>query len=101
MGDVLGEMTGMEPEDLIPSDQPQLYVASTKENYHGAACIFYPGFLERTKKVIGDQFFIIPSSVHILQNFRMFSEEPAEVVPECENEVMCSIIDRFGYEVRA
>lgn len=64
MGDVLGEMIGMESEDLIPSDQSQLYVASTKENYHGAACILYPGFLEMAKKVVGDQFFIIPSSVH-------------------------------------
>ena len=37
---------------------------------------------------------------YMQQNFRMFSGEPVEVVLECENEVMRSIIDRFGYEVR-
>ena len=33
------------------------------------------------------------------RNFRMFSGEPTEVILECENEVMRSMIDRFGYDV--
>ena len=33
------------------------------------------------------------------QNFRMFSGEATEVILECENEVMRSMIDRFGFDV--
>ena len=64
MGDVLVEMTGMDPSDMIPSVEPQLFVASTRDSDRGAACILYPGFLEAAKNVVGDQFFILPSSIH-------------------------------------
>ena len=64
MADVLGEMMGTDPMNVFPPAEPAFYVASTTDGQRGAACVLYPGFLEAAKKVVGDQFFILPSSVH-------------------------------------
>ena len=64
LSDVLGEMIGDMEYTESPPNVPQLYVASTRDSHYGAASVFYPGFLEAAKQVVGDQFFVLPSSLH-------------------------------------
>ncbi len=49
-----------------PTEEPVVYVASTKNGCLGAGVIGYPGFLEESARQLGGSFFILPSSVHEL-----------------------------------
>ena len=53
----MGEQLGM--EDEIP-----MYIVSTKSGFNGAGAIFYDGICDRIRKKIGEDFYIIPSSIH-------------------------------------
>lgn len=41
-----------------------LWVLTNKSMYYGATCLFYPGVLEETAGLFGEDFYIIPCSVH-------------------------------------
>ena len=42
----------------------KIWIATTRSHYYGASVILYPGFLERAREVIGEDFYVVPSSVH-------------------------------------
>lgn len=53
------------PGKLLPPDEgPEMYVATVEGFTFGAAVIMYPGFLDRAERILGGDYFIIPSSVH-------------------------------------
>lgn len=55
-----GEMTGMPfMDDVVP-----FYILSNENKINGAACIFYPDLLEWIADKLGDDLYIIPSSIH-------------------------------------
>ena len=61
----LEKAAGEEPgtfEGTFPG--PGLVILSTAGFIHGAAAVFYPGFLEGIAEKLGGGFFLIPSSVH-------------------------------------
>lgn len=72
----MAEMLGM------PSmGGPALYVATTDDGVKGASVIAYPGFMEEASKLMGGNFYILPSSVH---EVLLLSEKEAPGCSELE-----------------
>lgn len=61
LSEILGAMTGMEPEDVGGSN---ITVVSNAEMLKGASAIFYPGVMDQCAEQVGGNFFMLPSSVH-------------------------------------
>jgi len=57
---VMAELTGM-PET---EEEDVLFVLSNEYRSFGAAAVLYPGELERIGECLGEDFFVLPSSVH-------------------------------------
>ncbi len=56
-----------ERENLLAApeaDRDQMYVLSNRARSYGAACIVYPYVLEMIGGILGEDFFVLPSSVH-------------------------------------
>lgn len=65
MQEVLEEMMGIHEEFSAGQDRNiPLTVLTNARRLHGAACILYPGMLERIGKRMKNSFYIIPSSIH-------------------------------------
>ena len=58
MGSVLGMLGGEEATD------GQLVVVTTEDMVKGASAIFYPGMMDSASRMLKQDFFILPSSVH-------------------------------------
>lgn len=62
MKDVIAEMLEL---DLEESDEEDfMYVLSNESRSYGAACMLYEGVLEMIGKELGENYYVIPSSVH-------------------------------------
>ena len=48
----------------LEGNQLPMYVLTNVRRYYGAACIVYPGVLQKMAAVLQDDYYIIPSSVH-------------------------------------
>lgn len=65
MREMLEEVMGLREE--LPEEQDgeiELAVLTNARRLHGAACILYPGMLERIGELKKNSFYIIPSSIH-------------------------------------
>lgn len=63
MIDVISELSGREVED----DRNLHVVRTTHPSYlYGAGVIFYPSFVQNCQSVVGNSFYVIPSSIHEL-----------------------------------
>lgn len=66
MTSVLRELLGA--SDPFPDDDLQLsfplYMLSNRSRVNGSGCLLYPGLLQEIAGRLGDDFFILPSSVH-------------------------------------
>ncbi len=60
MADTLKEFTDI----AIDDGNVPMYVLTNQEKVYGAACILYPGVLKKAAETIGDDLYVIPSSVH-------------------------------------
>lgn len=79
MREVLEEMMGIH-EDFSPEQDIPLTVLTNIRRTHGAACILYPGMLERIGERKKNSFYIIPSSIHeVLILEKTGAEEPGEM----------------------
>ena len=65
MADVMMELarSGEVPEEYQPDDMV-IWVATVESKERGAAVIFYPNFLNHVGQMLGEDFVIIPSSIH-------------------------------------
>lgn len=45
---------------------PEIYVLTNRENWYGAAVALYPGTLQKVREMVGEDFYILPASVHEL-----------------------------------
>ena len=65
MMDVLREMMGGNaPEELLPADDPQMYVMTNDSKINGAAAMIFTDKIDDFAKDIGANLFILPSSIH-------------------------------------
>lgn len=58
---IICKMTGI--ADIPPLDN-RLFVATNRQKLHGAGVILYPGLLKDFSKEIGEDLYILPSSIH-------------------------------------
>lgn len=70
-------LAGMEEDELdelVGEERCPMYILTNKERALGAGVLLYPGILEQAQKLLGDNFYILPSSIH-----------ECILIPECEN----------------
>lgn len=79
MREVLEEMLGIHEEFSTGQDADiPLTVLTNVRRTHGAACILYPGMLEKIGELKKNSFYIIPSSIHEI----LILEKTGTEVPE-------------------
>lgn len=59
LDELLDQMSESGGRDKIP-----MYVLSNEQKLYGAACILYPGVLKKFAEKMGQDFYVLPSSVH-------------------------------------
>lgn len=96
MMEILDELPGgnhMEEEEV------PMYVLTNASNYWGAGCILYPGMLRACAEKIGNEFYLLPSSVHemifIPCDKVSEPEELVRIVREV-NRTQVSLLDRLS-----
>lgn len=81
-GEEWAEENGLEN---ISASTP-MYVLTNMERCQGAAVILYPGVLQNMEHILGDRFYILPSSIHecilMPQSDRYTQDELSEIVAE-------------------
>lgn len=105
---LFGSVTGREPENYLYSGntpEDQLLVLTTEEGRLGASALLYPGMQEQIGKIVGGDYFVLPSSVHevliLPDNGEQTPSELAKMVKGInENEVaphdrLCNRVLRF------
>ena len=60
------ELPSDSKDDVFCSGTPLLYVLTTNEKMYGASVILYPGVLKRIADELGNDLYILPSSIHEL-----------------------------------
>ena len=63
----MSQLAGLEEEymdEILEEESCPMYILTNKERRYGAGTIFYPGILEQAQKLLGDNFYILPSSIH-------------------------------------
>lgn len=63
----MAKLAGMEEEEmdeLADEECCPMYILTNKERRLGAGVILYPGILEQARNLLGDNFYILPSSIH-------------------------------------
>ncbi|MBQ9199168.1 MAG: ImmA/IrrE family metallo-endopeptidase [Lachnospiraceae bacterium] len=102
--DLLVNMMGEEKysETYVCQEDKNLYWAGVESNIHGASLIAYPDFLENASKEIGDNLYVIPSSIHeiLLVPERFFeSYKDLEYMVRDVNEAVVSPMDFLSDKV--
>lgn len=59
MDEIVGEILACQAE-------PQMMVLSNEKGINGAACLMYPGVLQRLEEAMNGSFYVLPSSIHEL-----------------------------------
>ena len=85
----MDQLAGIEEEDMdemLSEERCPMYILTNKERRFGAGTVFYPGILKQAQKLVGDNFFILPSSIHecilIPEDGNYDQESLAEMVTE-------------------
>lgn len=86
------KITEMLGEEMPEGQKEAAYVATCRRGYKGAACVFYPGFMEVITEQLGDVF-IIPSSIHEMLLLPKAFGMPAEEVAEMHRSVNLRKVD--------
>lgn len=69
-------------------DRDEMYVLSNHIRSYGASCIIYPSIPERIGRILEDDYYIIPSSVHELI---IIPAEGSEICPDEINEMIQTV----------
>ena len=89
----MASLAGVEEEDmdeLLGKDRCPMYILTNKQRRFGAGVILYPGIMEQAQSLLGDNFYILPSSVHecILapESSYMSQEQLSQMIREINEE---------------
>lgn len=52
------------PEEELEEIQKSMTVLSTKDHFYGASCILYPEVVEELSSILGEDFLLLPCSIH-------------------------------------
>ena len=64
MNDVILELLGDNDVEYEPDEENDMYILSNEQRHFGAACILYASVLEDIGKILDDDYYILPSSIH-------------------------------------
>ena len=64
MNDVIIELLGDKANEYEPDDENHMYILSNEQRHFGAACILYEPVLEDIGKILEDDYYVLPSSIH-------------------------------------
>ena len=64
MLDVLTEISGQYQPEVSDFCGPKLFFIGNSDHCYGASAIFYPGVLEKCYKILKNNYYILPSSIH-------------------------------------
>lgn len=96
MNEIIREMVDMPEElaaEIMPPESEQIYVLTNKERINGAIALASRQALHETHEKVGEDFYIIPSSIHeVLCIPRSTIADPAELQRMCK-EVNTSNVD--------
>jgi len=62
--------------DKLEEGIEEVYVLSNRQRWYGAACMIYPGLLDKIGRDFGRDYYILPSSVHELILYISMDDEP-------------------------
>lgn len=100
MDDVFGQV-GCDEETDCEEYMHDLYVLSNTSRINGAVALLYPGILEKCAGRMGEDYFIIPSSIHevlMLAENEERTQELLELVRSVNDEHVC-VEERLSYHV--
>ena len=103
LSEVIFELMDVEEfEEAIKLPEEDLYVLSNKSNINGFTAIAYDGALDRASKVLQDNYYIIPSSIHeailVPESYGLSEEELRQMVADVNGTVVAEE-DRLSDEV--
>lgn len=52
------------PTTFVPAEEKGMFILTNPSGCFGAACIAYPGVLERIGRILKEDYYLLPSSVH-------------------------------------
>ena len=64
MGQMMSELAGGSPEDFDGDMKSPLYVLTNSQKWNGAAAMFWPEKIGEIADKIGDDLYVLPSSIH-------------------------------------
>lgn len=63
----MAQVAGIEEDELdeiLEEEHRPMYILTNRQRQLGAGVILYPGIMEQAKQILGDHFYILPSSIH-------------------------------------
>lgn len=92
--DLYGKEGIAQEEENSHLSQSGTYLLTNKSSFHGAAVLFYPGVMERLSELLGEGYYVLPSSVHELiiipDGFSSSVEQMRETVKSANNNIVSS-----------
>ncbi len=101
MGEVLREMSGAKDNFTTFPDSP-LQCITNSERFMGASVILYPGLLDEVAERLGENFFILPSSIHevlAMPESEGYNFHALEMMVRSINEAEVAPVDRLSDNV--
>lgn len=101
MGEVLREMIGAKANFTTFPDSP-LQCITNSERFMGASVILYPGLLDEVAERLGENFFILPSSIHevlAMPESEGYNFHALEMMVRSINEAEVAPVDRLSDNV--
>lgn len=92
MSELLRQMLPPDAQLPVLPEQEAMYVLTNTERLHGAVGILDPETMERVGAVVGDGFYVLPSSIHevIILSSKDFSEKELEEMVQDVNRTQLS-----------
>lgn len=84
----MAQVAGIEEdelEEMTGGEKMPMYILTNKQRQLGAGVIFYPGIMEQARRILGDHFFILPSSIHeciLVPEREMYDQEELSMMVE-------------------
>lgn len=101
---------GGNPKEIseLSADCPPMIIVTTEKGAHGAAALFYDHVLETLSEMIGDTFFIIPSSINeffiLPKEYISFADDISRIIEETNHNLNAisakEVLSNHGYIFR-
>ena len=66
MGSLVQEMTGVPAEGMLGDAGTSMYIITNRDKFYGATVSLYPDTFKKAREKLGEDFYVLPSSVHEL-----------------------------------